>query len=917
MSNLMSLRAAPLFALQYFSLMFQYPFAGKTCNLFFYLLVENYFKKYLLFCGLLLFTLALPAQPVITSFNPTSGAIGTTVTIAGRNFSSVASSNIVFFGAVRASIVSATPAAIEVKVPAGASHQPITVTNNNLTAYSDKPFIVTFPGGENAFTSGSFAVKIGLGTADNNPWYTTPTDFDEDGKPDIAFISEITPHAFSIFKNNSTPNYMSFSPRVNFPLIHGAGGLAAGDLDGDGKPDIAFSSVDNGILVFRNNSIPGTISFEAEQNFEGGYNGFGICLGDLDNDGRPDIAVANYYDNFITVFKNTSTVGNISFSKGVIYEEGISTPQNLSIRDLDADGWADIVVTNVGSNTIAILKNISSRGNIAFESRMEYKTGEYPRSVSISDFDNDGKPDIAITSQKDSTVSIFKNNSTPGNINFNLLMNLKSGNGPYGIAVDDLNGDGLPDIVASNGAANTVSVFRNKSTVGTISFSSKTDFITHMYPDCVYTADFDGDGKPDLSLGCPGESYGEVSVLKNKVNEPAIFSFSPVNASRDYEITIKGSNYTSASSVTFGGVAAKSFKVLSDSEIIAVVDTGRTGDIAIVNKYGSAAAKGFTFTPPPSINYFTPISAGQGQTITIVGANLSNTSAISFGGISATSFYVNSPNTVTAVVGNGASGNIRVTTIYGADSLAGFNFVPPPTITSFNPANAGTGDTVTIIGTNLTSTKTVLFGNTSAASFLPVSASKVIAIVAQGASGNVTLTTNGGTVTANGFTYICNSFAPIPSITSLGDTILVSSVSRNYQWYYNNNKLIGETSRIIRVKKVGFYRVENSSNQICWYASNDYPLLVLRDQLQDSLSMQIYPNPAVGMFNVVITLPSVSSVVASVSVINPAGNVVLQTEKLFFFSNQIRIPISLNATGVHNVKVTINGAVKTQSVILQ
>lgn len=166
-----------------------------------------------------------------------------------------------------------------------------------------------------------------------------------------------------------------------------------------------------------------------------------------------------------------------------------------------------------------------------------------------------------------------------------------------------------------------------------------------------------------------------------------------------------------------------------------------------------------------------------------------------------------------------------------------------------------------------------------------------------------------------------NSFKPAnlpkPTITSLGDSVLVSSVSSNYQWYLNNNKLTSDTSKSIQIKKIGFYRVETSPNKTCWDASNDYPLLVLRNRLSDTLKVQIYPNPASGMFNVVITLPAVSGVVVSVSIVNTLGNVVLQTEKLFFYSNQIKVPITLNATGVYNVKVTINGEVKTQTVIMQ
>ena len=87
---------------------------------------------------------SLGQVPVISSFTPTSGRIGTQVTIVGSNFDLRPSKNIVYFGAVRATVTSATDSSLTVTVPAGATYEPITVTTNGLTGYSNAPFIVTF-----------------------------------------------------------------------------------------------------------------------------------------------------------------------------------------------------------------------------------------------------------------------------------------------------------------------------------------------------------------------------------------------------------------------------------------------------------------------------------------------------------------------------------------------------------------------------------------------------------------------------------------------------------------------------------------------------------------------------------------------------------------------------------------------------
>src|SRR5260370_12208686 len=112
--------------------------------------------------GLLLAAAALTAvvvsvsgQPAITSFTPPFGPIGATITIYGTNFIPNASSNFVYFGAVRASVISANSTSIVATVPVGATYAPMTVTAAGRRAYSTVPFILTYNSSQ-SFASGSF-----------------------------------------------------------------------------------------------------------------------------------------------------------------------------------------------------------------------------------------------------------------------------------------------------------------------------------------------------------------------------------------------------------------------------------------------------------------------------------------------------------------------------------------------------------------------------------------------------------------------------------------------------------------------------------------------------------------------------------------------------------------------------------------
>ncbi len=81
------------------------------------------------------------AQPVITSFSPTSGSVGTFVKILGSNFNTIAANNIVYFGATKATVSSVSLSSLTVIVPSGATYEPISITSNGLTVYLSKPFL--------------------------------------------------------------------------------------------------------------------------------------------------------------------------------------------------------------------------------------------------------------------------------------------------------------------------------------------------------------------------------------------------------------------------------------------------------------------------------------------------------------------------------------------------------------------------------------------------------------------------------------------------------------------------------------------------------------------------------------------------------------------------------------------------------
>ena len=365
-----------------------------------------------------------------------------------------------YFGAVKANVVSSTSTTLSVTTPTGVTYAPMTVTDTttHLTAYSAQPFAVTFAS-SHVINAASFAAKVDSTTG-------------------------------------------------NLPIA-----AAISDIDGDGKPDIVVSnSSSNTISVLRNASTAGTVSLVSKSDFATGNSPKGEAIDDLDGDGKPDVVVANWNSNTVSVLRNTSTTGNLGFAAKVDLPTG-SYPSNVAISDVDGDGKPDIVVSNYSSNTVSVYRNTSTVGNLSFAAKVDYATGSSPEGVVLWDVDGDGKPDIIVANSGSATVSVLLNTSTVGSISYAAKSDFATGSGPSLIAVSDLDGDGKVDILVANWSGNTVSALRNTSTTGTISFATRIDYATGSGPNFVAVCDVDGDGKPDVAVS--NYSGNTVSILRN------------------------------------------------------------------------------------------------------------------------------------------------------------------------------------------------------------------------------------------------------------------------------------------------------------------------------------------------------------------------------------------------------------------
>lgn len=743
---------------------------SKVKSLFFNLLLSNLL--------LVICSYKILAQPVISSFSPQSAAAGATVSILGSNFNGVATSDFVFFGATQAVVTAATSTSIQVVVPAGATNQPISVTDSSahLTGFSSTSFVPVFAGGATPSTTIAQSAVVSMGSGGVNTLFIKSVDLDGDGKPDL--IASYVAGNIGLFRNTSTPGNLSstsFGSEVDIYSGIRCTIVAITDMNGDGKPDLVTYNQDVfQLTVWQNQSVPGTISFTKAAILPDA--GTTICVGDIDGDGRPDIIqMDGQQPTLLKVIQNNSVGGQLSsasFSAPVGYNGGNGI-QFMAVADLDGDGKPEIITANRTDGTVTVYLNTSVPGTIdnnTLAAGVSYPAGKGPFHVAIADIDGDGKADIIVSNTDSNTFSVLKNLSTTGTINgtsFSAPVTYFSGNAPDLLDVGDLDGDGKPDIAVCNGQSGTVSIFKNTSTAGIIdqnSFAAKSDFTSSQFPYGVVIGDLDGDGKPELAVA--NEGAGAISIFETTINHaaPQISGFSPDSASLGQTVTITGSHLSGTSVVRFGDSLAQSFSATADTLITAVVGAGSSGKIYVTTSLGTDSAGPFTYIHPPILKSVLPLFAGKGDTILIHGNYLLSTSAVSFGGVPATSFQALSDTILIAVVSTGASGNVQVTTAFGTASSFGFIFVQPPNIYSFSPQTAGTGDTIYIHGRYLSTTKSVYFGGTSSAGFTVIADTLLLVKIGSGSSGDILLDNIGDTVSVPGFTFngsvVVNAFSP-------------------------------------------------------------------------------------------------------------------------------------------------------------
>ncbi len=326
--------------------------------------------------------------------------------------------------------------------------------------------------------------------------------------------------------------------------------MTAGDLDHDGLDDLMLVDRGNDQLIVLYQNPDGTFGEDGPR-LDVGYAPSEVAIADLNSDGWPDLVVSNTYSGDLSVFYGGP---GRQFSPEVLLPAGLGAavlvsqdgnqvphtdddPIGVTTGVFDASGLTDVVSVQSGSDRISLLDGIPDGGLANPTLATSDSTGVDPTQVVAAALTKDGLTDLVVLNQGSQDISIFLNDGKGG---FITMPTVDAGNDPRGIAVRDVNGDGIPDLLVSNGQGDLLIIIGDGD--GTFQPYERADQTVSLA-----VGDFSKGGQPDFVLSDTsidqlsidyGETQSFVQGRSQGLEAPGAVAVADLNGDGDPDIIV-------------------------------------------------------------------------------------------------------------------------------------------------------------------------------------------------------------------------------------------------------------------------------------------------------------------------------------------------------------------------------------------
>ena len=351
-----------------------------------------------------------------------------------------------------------------------------------------------------AYATGSHPESVAIG------------DLNGDGRKDVAMCTSSTGNTND---NSVLIFFQNVSNQFNAPVRYAAGASAysvvIADFNGDGRNDIAVGKKTSGIRVFTQDSQGGFTNFT---DYPTSYANW-ICTGDFNNDGLADLAGIGFSDSQVALF--TQTNGSLTFVTN--YAASYSGFNDIEAGDVNNDGLTDIVVMN--GQGLAPNVSVLLQTNNGFSAPMIYNLGSnaLTSGVGVGDVNGDERNDIVVSyggNRPNSKIGIFQLAADGTAVATNRF---DSYDIPQPIVVSDVDLDGRADIVTLHGGWQTLGVYTQNAN-GTLSAEQKIQplpSVSRYSSHGLAIGDINSDGMPDAVIA---DANNGLVVLTNGLPHP-------------------------------------------------------------------------------------------------------------------------------------------------------------------------------------------------------------------------------------------------------------------------------------------------------------------------------------------------------------------------------------------------------------